>query len=76
MALGSIYIGNLLNYLTYLTAPFPRGLEIDLEGDSTFHHLCYRGFNYRLGLFITHSSSLFILLSCILGWCYIPPPGI
>ena len=32
----SIYIGNIVFYLIYLLATFPRSLEVDLEGSSTF----------------------------------------
>ena len=31
-----VYIGNTLYYPIYLPAPFPRGLEVDLEESSTF----------------------------------------
>ena len=30
------YVGNIINYLCHLPAPFPRGLWKDLEGSSTF----------------------------------------
>ena len=33
---GSIHVGNIVYYFTYLPAPFLRGLEIDLEGKTTF----------------------------------------
>ena len=33
---GLVYIGNNTNYLLYLLDPFPRGLEVDLEGSSIF----------------------------------------
>ena len=33
---GSVYIGNNINYLLHLPAPFPKGLEVDLEGSSIF----------------------------------------
>ena len=36
---GSVYIGIILYYLIYLPNPFPRGLEVDLEGTSTFPEL-------------------------------------
>ena len=59
MALGSVYIGNLLNYLTYLTDPFPRGVEIDLEGDSTFPPLMLSRLQLQISL-IYHSWQQFI----------------
>ena len=37
MAIGSKYIGNIINYLFYLPGPFPRGLEVDLEGAVHFY---------------------------------------
>ena len=30
----SVYIGNIIYYLRYLLAPFPKGLEVDLEGSN------------------------------------------
>ena len=33
---GSIYVDNIVNYFSYLTTPFPRGLQVDLERSSTF----------------------------------------
>ena len=33
---GSVYIGNIYYHLMYATSPFPRGLEVGLEGSSTF----------------------------------------
>ena len=32
----SVYVGNIICYLIYLFAPFPRGLEVDLEGSNIF----------------------------------------
>ena len=48
---GSAYVGNFINYLSYLLDPFPRGLLIDLEGDSTFLPLMLSVYIDRLGLF-------------------------
>ena len=31
-----VYVGSYINYLSYLAAPFPRGMCIDLEGSITF----------------------------------------
>ena len=31
---GFVYISNIINYLLYLPAPSPRGLEVALEGSS------------------------------------------
>ena len=33
---GLVYVVNFINYLPYLPAPLPRGLEVDLEGSCTF----------------------------------------
>ena len=33
---GSVYIGKMIYYLIYLLDPFPRGLEVDIEGSSIF----------------------------------------
>ena len=35
-SIGSVYIGNIINYLTYLPVSFSRGLEVDLKGSNTF----------------------------------------
>ena len=31
---GSVYVGNIIDYLLYLSTTFPRGLGVDLEGSS------------------------------------------
>ena len=33
---GSVYIGNVINYLIYLLVPFLRGPEVNLEGRIIF----------------------------------------
>ena len=48
---GSVYIGNTICCLLYLPAPFPRGLEVDLEGSSTFPTLTLSMYIDKLGLF-------------------------
>ena len=35
-SVGLVYTGNIINYLSYLPDPSPRGLKVDLEGSSTF----------------------------------------
>ena len=47
---GSMYIGNIFYYLTHLTDTFPKGLEVDLKGSSTFPTLMLSIHIYRLGL--------------------------
>ena len=47
---GFICIGNIINYLLYLLFAFPRVLEIDLEGSSTFPKLRLSMHIDRLGL--------------------------
>ena len=46
-----VYIGNIIYYLIYLLAPFPKGLEVDLEGRSKLATLMLSIPVYRLGLF-------------------------
>ena len=59
---GSAYIGNFINYLLYLLAPFPRGLCIDLEGSNILLQLMLLMHINRLGLF----SHLYkTLLNCL-----------
>ena len=48
---GSVYGGNIIRYLSYLLAPFPRGLEVDLEGSNTFLPLTLSMHINRLGLY-------------------------
>ena len=45
------YIGNIIYYLTHLPDAFPRGLEVDLEGSSTFLIVTIPMNIDRLGLF-------------------------
>ena len=59
---GLGYIGNIINYLLNLPAPFPRGLYKDLEGSRTFLPLMLSMHIDRLGLF----SHLYkTLLNCL-----------
>ena len=46
---GSVYMGNVIKYLTYLLALFPRGLEVDLKGSNTFPKLILSMLMDRLG---------------------------
>ena len=48
---GFVYIGNIVYYLTNLPNPFPRGLEIDLEGSSRFPTVMLLMLINRLSLF-------------------------
>ena len=48
---GLVYIGNTINCLPYLPDTFPKGLEVDLEGSSTFKTLMILIPINRLGLF-------------------------
>ena len=48
---GSVYIDNKIYHLTYLTDPFGRGLEIDLEESSIFLTLTLSMHINRLSLF-------------------------
>ena len=62
---GSVYIGNIINYLTYLPDSFPRGLKVDLEGNSIFLMLTLSMHIDRLGLF----SHLYrYLFKCVTTW--------
>ena len=63
------YIGNIINYLWHLFAPFPRGLWKDLEGSSTFLPLMLLMHIDRLGLFSNLYRVLFIYLSAGAGSC-------
>ena len=44
---GSLYIGNIIYYLTYLFNPFPKGLKVYLEGSHTFPILKLLMYNDR-----------------------------
>ena len=57
------YIGNFINYLSYLPDPFPRGRGIDLEGSSTFLPLILSMHINRLGLFSHWYRALFIYIT-------------
>ena len=46
----SVYIGNIIDYLSYLLTPFSRGLEVYLEGSSTFLLLMLSMYTDRLDL--------------------------
>ena len=48
---GLGYIGNIINYLCHLPAPFPRGLWRDLEGSSIFLLIMLLMHIDRLGVF-------------------------
>ena len=60
---GLVYVGNIINYLLYLLAP--RGIEVDLEGSSTFLTLILSMHIDRLGL-VTHLYGC--LFNCITMW--------
>ena len=47
----SVYIGNIIYYLAYLSFPFHRGLEVDKEGSRIFSILILSMHINRLGLF-------------------------
>ena len=79
---GSVNIGNIINYLSYLPDPFPKGLEVDLDGISTSPTLMLLIFFDRLGLFsylyryslncitICQGSWVGATALCIkVGWC-------
>ena len=55
----SVYVGNIFNYLIYLPDPFPRGLQVDLEGSSTFLTITPLVYMDRLCLFSHLYRSLF-----------------
>ena len=77
-----VYIGEIINYLLYFLYPFPRGLNISVEGSSTFLPLTLSMHMNRLGL-LSHLYGC--LFSCItiyqgswadttaihieIGWC-------
>ena len=48
---GSAHVGNFINYLLHLPAPFHRGLGIDLERSSTFLPFAPSMHINKLGLF-------------------------
>ena len=64
---GLAYVGNFVNYLLYLPAPFPRGLEIDLERSSIFLLLKLLMHINGLGLVSKFYGSLFIFITVCLG---------
>ena len=49
--IGLVHIGNIIYYLLYLPDTFHRGLEVDLEGSSTFLTLMLLMHIDRLDLF-------------------------
>ena len=62
---GSDYIGSIINYLTYLPDPFPKGIEVYVEGSSTFPILILSMHIIGLGLFNYLYRYLF---NCIAMW--------
>ena len=79
---GSAYVGNSINYLLCLPAPFPRGLYIDLEGSNTLLSLTLSMNINRLSMFSHLYRTLFNCLSTcpgslvgttalcmVVGWC-------
>ena len=62
---GLVYIGNSINYLSYLPYPFPRGLRIDQKGIKTFLSFLLSMHIDRLGLFSCLHETL---LNCITMW--------
>ena len=64
---GSAYIGSIINYLIYGPAPFPRGLEVELEGSSTFLTLILSLHIDRLGLFSHFYGYLFNYITACQG---------
>ena len=58
---GSIYIANFINHLFYLPDTFPRGLEVDLEGSSTFLSLTLLMHIDRLGL-VSHLHDVCLIV--------------
>ena len=64
---GLAYIGNFINYLLCLPAPFPRGLCIGQGGSSTFLPLMLLMHINRLGLFSHLYRTLLNCLSACLG---------
>ena len=80
---GFAYAGYILYYLIYHPDPFPRGLEVNLEGSSIFPTLKLSMHINRLGLFYHLWLRLFICLTAWQGswvgaaafhmeveWCY------
>ena len=49
-SIGSVYIGNIINYLKYLPITFPRGLEMEPEESRTFPKIMLLMHINRLGL--------------------------
>ena len=66
---GLVYIGSIFNHLLYLPAPFPRGIEADLEESSTLLLLTLSMYIYRLGLFTHFYGSLFNCITMCQGSC-------
>ena len=64
---GLVYIGNIINYLLNFPNPFPRGLEIDLDGSSTFPKLILLMHINRLGLVSHFYGCLFICITICQG---------
>ena len=62
---GLVHIGNIINYLLYLPAPFPMGLEVDLEGSSIFLPLLISLYINRLSFLINCMDAYLIKLLCI-----------
>ena len=62
---GSVYVGYIFNYLIYLAAQLPRGLELDLEESSILPTLILSMHIHRLSLF-NHLYTC--LISCITAW--------
>ena len=60
----SVCIGNIIYYLIYLLSPFPRGLEVDLDGSSTFPILMLSIQINRLGLFCHFYGVYSAVLPC------------
>ena len=58
MAVESVHIGNITYYPIYLSTPFPRSLEVDLEGSSTFPILMLSMHIDRFGLLVTVCSAI------------------
>ena len=48
---GSAYVGNIIFYLIYLSALFPRGIKVDLEGGNIFPILMLSMYMDKLSLF-------------------------
>ena len=80
---GLVYIGNIINYFLYLYALFSRGLEVNLEGRSTFLTLMPLMHINGIGLISNLYGCLFkhitmyqdswagaAALYMEVGWCY------